>query len=79
MEWGAGALTAPTVSYRRQFFRGVALVRYERGVAYGFRTPTGGGFGKVLDYKFDMMELKRPVIETVTAAGWRFRPVLWRV
>jgi hypothetical protein len=78
VEWSAGALTAPTVSYRRTFFRGVVLARYERGVAYGFRTPTGGGAGKAMDYKFDMMALKGPVIETVTAAGWRFRPVLWR-
>ncbi len=78
VDWSAGMLTAPKIRYRRTFFRGVALFRYERGVAYGFRTPTGGGAGKVMDYKFDMMELKGPVIETVTAAGWRFRPVLWR-
>lgn len=77
LDWSAGVLTAPKIHYRRSFFRGVALVRYERGVAYGFRTPTGGGFGKVLDYKFDMAELKAPVTEAVLAGGWRFQPALW--
>lgn len=76
IEWEAGAVATPHVHFAFSFFRGVALVKYERGVAYGFRTPTGG-VGKTLDYRFDMMELKQPVIDIVTGAGWRFQPALW--
>lgn len=63
--WEAGA---PAVSYSRQMFRGIILRRYERGVAYGLD-------GKIYDYRFDPREIKGPVIEVVTAAGWRFSPV----
>ncbi len=77
IEWNAQALTAPRVRFRFKFFRGVVLARYQRAVAYGFRGPTGQGGGKVLDYTFDMMELKGPVIELVTSAGWKFQPVIW--
>jgi hypothetical protein len=41
VDWSAGLLTAPRVHFKKTFFRGV-LSRRERGVAYGFRTPTGG-------------------------------------
>lgn len=77
IEWDAQGLSAPSVRFRFKFFRGVTLARYERSVAYGFRGPFGQGGGKVLDYTFDMMELKGPVIELVTSSGWKFQPVIW--
>jgi hypothetical protein len=77
VEWSAGVLGAPRVHFQRSFFRGVQLVRKERGIAYGFKTPTGGGAGKALDYSFDIDALKQPVIEAVTAGGWTYRPILW--
>ena len=77
IEWDAQGLTAPSIRFRFRFFRGVTLARYERGVAYGFRGPLGQAGGKVLDYTFDMMELKGPVIELVTSSGWKFQPVIW--
>lgn len=58
VEWSAGLTTAPTVRFRKTFFRGVVLGRRERGVANGFKTPLGGGFGKTLDYEFDVGWLK---------------------
>lgn len=76
VDWSAGLLAAPRIHYSRTFFRGVQLVRKEGGVAYGFKTPTGG-LAKVLDYKFDIDELKQPVIDTVTASGWTYQPILW--
>jgi hypothetical protein len=77
MEWNAGLTAAPTMHFQKTFFRGVVLMRRERGVAYGFNTPTGGGFGKVLDYKLDVGWLKEQVTGVITAAGWRYQPVLW--
>lgn len=77
VEWSAGAMGAPRVTFQRSFFRGAQLVRKERGIAYGFKTPVGGGAGKVLDYSFDIDALKQPVIEAVTAGGWTYQPILW--
>ena len=34
--------------------------------------------GKVYDYRFDIREIKGPIMDAVTAAGWRFAPVLWK-
>lgn len=72
VEWQGGA---PAVSYSIQKFRGVNLFRYERGVGYGLKEGTLEP-GKVYDYRFDVREIKGPVIDAVTAAGWRFAPVL---
>lgn len=77
VDWSAGLLSAPRVHFERSFFRGIQLANVERGVAYGFGTPIGGGAGKVLDYKFDISEVKQPVIDVVCAAGWTFQPILW--
>ena len=64
------------VHYARTFFRGVQLVRMERGVAYGFKTPAGAP-GKVLDYRFDINEVKQPVVDAVTECGWTYQPIIW--
>lgn len=29
-------------------------------------------------YTFDLQEMKAPLIQAVTAAGWRWRPVIWQ-
>lgn len=76
VDWSAGVLGSPRVTFQKSFFRGVQLVGRERGIAYGFTTPTGGA-DKVLDYSFDIDALKQPVIEAVTAGGWTYQPVLW--
>lgn len=77
IDWSAGLLSAPGVHFSQSFFRGIQLVKKERGVAYGFKTPTGGGAGKVLDYAFDIDEVKQPVIDAVVASGWTYQPIVW--
>lgn len=74
IEWQAGA---PAVSYSRRQFRGISLFRYERGVGYGFKKESLEP-GKVYDYRFDSREIKGPITDVVTAAGWRFAPALWK-
>ena len=49
----------------------------ERSVAYGFKTPIGGGAGKVFAYTFDIVEVKQPVIDAVCASGWTYQPSIW--
>ena len=77
IDWSAGLLGSPRVTFQQSFFRGVQLLRKERGAAYGFQTATLGNPGKTLDYAFDIDALKRPVIEAVTGAGWSYQPALW--
>ena len=66
----------PSFHFGKSSFRGVQLFKYKREVAYGFDTPAGGGFGKRLDVNFDLNSLKKPVIATVTMAGWSYAPVM---
>lgn len=59
-------------------FRGVILGQWEYEVQYGFTFRDGRiRFEKVYEYKFDQEELKRPIVEVVTASGWEYRPVLF--
>ena len=76
VEWSGGLMGTPTFQFSRSSIRGVQLFKYKREVAYGFDTPTGGGFGKKLDVTFDLNSLKQPVITTVTTAGWSYAPVM---
>jgi hypothetical protein len=76
VEWSAGLTAAPAVQFLKTFFRGVVLTRRERGVAYGFKTPLGGGFGKVLDYELDGGWLKDRITGEISNSGWTCQPVL---
>lgn len=76
IEWSAGLLGAPKVHFRRSFFRGIQIARLERGVVYGMKGPAGP-LAKVVDYKFDIAEVKQPIMAEVLAAGWTWRPILW--
>lgn len=76
IEWSGGVLGTPAFHVSKSSFRGIQLFKSKREVAYGFDTPTGGGFGKQLDVDFDLDALKQPVIAAVTAAGWSYAPVL---
>ena len=76
IEWSGGLMGTPSFQFSKSSFRGVQLFKYKREVAYGFDTPTGGGFGKHLDVNFDLNSLKHPVIAAVTNAGWSYAPVM---
>jgi hypothetical protein len=76
IEWSGGREQTPSYHVGRSRFRGIQLFKSKRDVAYGFDTPTGGGFGKQLDVNFDLNALKQPVVAAVTAAGWSYAPVM---
>lgn len=76
IEWSAGALGTPKVHFRRKFFRGIQIARFERGVAYGMKGPAGP-LAKVVDYKFDIDDVKQPIVAAVVAAGWTYQPIVW--
>jgi hypothetical protein len=60
------------------FFRGIVFGQWEFERQYGFTFRDGTiRFEKVYEYKFSQEELRRPIVELVTASGWEYRPVLF--
>ncbi|EKD41067.1 MAG: hypothetical protein ACD_74C00066G0003, partial [uncultured bacterium] len=45
------------------------------GVGYGIKDPRTLDAGKVYEYRFDVDEIRAPIIETVKANGWEWVPV----
>jgi hypothetical protein len=72
LSWKAGV---PSASFSAEFFRGRTLAQKEFGTAYAFKDKSPGSFGKVYEYHFDVNDVKEPLIEAVTAAGWSYVPV----
>lgn len=69
VEWTAGV---PELSLDKEASRGQGNYR-EFGKAYAFTEE--GKFGEVYNYHFDTDELKNPLQDTVTSAGWTWRGV----
>ncbi len=65
-------------SRRFSFFKGIQLFQYERGAQYGIIHKDGQlKIDYAYDYKYNLNEVKNPIIEIVTSAGWEYRPVIF--
>lgn len=73
VEWRAGV---PTLNVSAEWFRGRTVAAKEFGQAYAFKGPNPLDFGEVYNYRFDVSEMKDPIAEIVTGAGWSFQPVV---
>jgi hypothetical protein len=63
---------------RVHFSKGISLFQYERGLQYGVVYKNGElKIDYAYDYRFDMAEVKNPIIRIVTGSGWEFRPVVF--
>jgi voltage-gated potassium channel Kch len=69
VEWRAGV---PTLSLATEAFRGQTK-EFSFGTAFAFTEE--GSFGKVYRYKFSTAEIKTPLQDAVTKAGWTWRGV----
>lgn len=69
VEWRAGI---PILSLTAQAFRGQTR-KFSFGTAYAFTQQ--GSFGEVYRYKFSTAEIKTPLQDAVTKAGWVWRGV----
>ena len=69
VEWRAGV---PSLALAAEAFRG-QKAEISFGTAYAFTEK--GEFGRVYNYKFSTGELKPPLQDAVTAAGWTWRGV----
>ncbi len=59
--------------------RGVTFFQVERGRVFGLQFDANGRPQPKLDYawRFDAQEMKAPLIDAVTHAGWQWRPTPW--
>jgi hypothetical protein len=56
------------------FFRGITLASYDAGAVYGLSYVDGQFKVTGYQYRFSIQEMKNPLIEVVTSAGWRWEP-----
>jgi hypothetical protein len=76
----AGEVGGRGVRFTRQFsfFKGISLFQYERGLQYGVIYKNGKlKIDYAYEYKFDMAEVKNPIVQIVTGSGWEFRPAVF--
>ena len=79
VSWNVGVKgPIPTVSYAQSFFRGRILYSKQYAKAYGLRKLAPPEPGKVYEYKFDVNEIRGPIILTVEESGWEWVPVTAR-
>ena len=71
--WRAGV---PAFSLEMEKFQGRTIGSKSFGIGYAFKGPDPLSFGKVYQYRFDVSEMKRPIIEVVTGSGWDLVPVI---
>jgi len=77
--WSAGASgLVPSVHYQKSFFGGRVLYKKEYGKGYGIKEPGSLKFDKVYDYKFDIDDIRQPLIAAVGGSGWEWVPVTAR-
>lgn len=69
VEWRAGV---PALSAKAEGFRG-QTVEASFGTAYAFTEQ--GRFGEVYNYRFRTSEIKTPLQEVITGAGWTYKAV----
>ena len=73
LEWTAGV---PQMKLSAEAFRGRTMGSKSFGTAYAWKGVNPLDYGQVYNYKFDVSEMKDPIAEVVTGAGWTFRPVV---
>jgi hypothetical protein len=77
--WTVG-LNGPilTVSYTKSFFRGRILYNKQNAVGFGLKQVAQPEPQEIYEYKFDVNEIRGPLIMTVEESGWEWVPVTAR-
>ena len=76
VEWhvGTDGISAPSVRYREEFFKGRILFKKSWGAQYGIKEDKT--LGKIYEYKFDVGYARDPLKKIIEANGWEFVPVV---
>ncbi len=77
IDWSAGVGGAD-LQWKMEL--GVVFFQRERSTVYGLQLDPSGRLTRNLSYTytFDLQEMKQPLIQAVTHAGWSWRPTLLR-
>lgn len=79
VSWTAGASgLVPTVRYSASAFGGRVLFQKSYGIGYGIKDLTAPAVDKVYEYRFDIEEIRAPIVATVRNNGWEWVPVTAR-
>jgi hypothetical protein len=73
VEWRAGV---PDIRLSMEKQQGRTLGSASFGRGYAFKGVNPLSFGEVYDYRFNVSEMKDPIIDTITASGWTYVPVM---
>jgi hypothetical protein len=73
VEWRAGVPSTRLSVEKRQ---GRTLGSKSFGTAYAFTGVNPLDFGQAYSYRFDVSEMKDPLVETITGSGWSYVPVM---
>jgi hypothetical protein len=73
VSWRVGV---PALRLSTETFQGRTFGSKEFGRASAFTGVNPLQFGEAYNYRFDVSEMKDPIIEVVTQSGWTFVPVL---
>src|SRR5688572_4817043 len=76
-DWSAGS-GGGNVAWKAS--TGIVFFQYEHRRVYGLRLDSEGKATPNFSYAytFDLQEMKSPLVEAVTQAGWRWQPVVWQ-
>jgi hypothetical protein len=72
VSWRAGV---PSLQLSAEKFQGRTLGSKSFGKGYAFTGVDPLDWGQVYDYRFDVSEMKDPIIEVLNSAGWSYVPV----
>jgi hypothetical protein len=72
VSWRAGV---PELSLSVEKFQGRTLGSKSFGQAYAFTGVNPLSWGEAYNYRFDVSEMKDPIVAVATGAGWSFVPV----
>jgi hypothetical protein len=73
ISWSGGVAR---LGWSWSFFRGINFFQYERGIAVGLFFKDGRWTTTAYDYRFQLAEMKNPLIQAVVESGWTFAPVV---
>ena len=76
LTWTVGLHGSVThVTFEKSFFGGRILYKKEYALGYGVKRLEPLEVGRVYDYKFDVDEIRLPIVQTVEESGWEWVPV----
>jgi hypothetical protein len=69
--------TALATGFNWKALRGIVFVQRERAAQFGLKVEDGClRFGEHYSFKFNVKELRAPILSVAQDSGWDFRPVL---